>query len=209
MWQIPHEKPSTSLRMTGARQDRGRLDPNLDGAAMRCLPLALLLVVLSGFAPASAQKWVEYKPQGAGFRLEFPRAPDIVPSEAKTDSGVRPTELAIFESRRKGVSLTFMTALPERPTGFTGGDPQAVLDRVRDDTVSWVNGRLREDKRITIDGQPARRSVIDIPEDHKVCVLLQVLRGDQLYKAIAVVSAGQENGADTQRFINSLALLPR
>ena len=75
--------------------------------------------------------------------------------------------------------------------------------------MSWVNGKLREEKRITIDGQPARRSVIDIPEDHKVCVLLQVLRGDQLYKAIAVVSAGQENGADTTRFINSFALLPR
>jgi len=175
---------------------------------MRCLPLALLLVVLSSFAPASAQKWVEYKPQGAGFRLEFPQAPTIVRYDSKTGSGVRPMELANFESRREGVSLTFMTTLPERPAGFTDGDPQAVLDRVRDDTVSWMNGRLREEKRITIDGQPARRSVIDIPEDKKVCVLLQVLRGDQLYKAIAVVSAGQENGAETQRFIDSFKLLP-
>ena len=175
---------------------------------MRCLWLGLMLVVLSSFASACTQKWVEYKPQGAGFRLEFPQAPTIVRSDAKTDSGVRPTELAIFESRRDGVSLTFMTALPERPTGFTDGDPQAGLDRVRDDTVSWVDGRLREEKRITIDGQPARRSVIDIPEDHKVCVLLQVLRGDQLYKAIAVVSSGQESGADTQRFIDSFKLLP-
>jgi hypothetical protein len=175
---------------------------------MRRLPLVLLLVVLSSFAPACTKKWVEYKPQGAGFRLEFPQAPTIVRSDAKTDSGVRPTELAIFESRRDGVSLTFMTALPERRADIAGGDPQAVLDRVRDDTVSWVDGRLREEKRITIDGQPARRSVIDIPEDHKVCVLLQVLRGDQLYKAIAVVSAGQENGADTQRFIDSFKLLP-
>ena len=89
---------------------------------MRRLPLSLLLVVLSSFAPASAQKWVEYKPQGAGFRLEFPQAPTIVPSEAKTASGVRPTELAIFESRREGVSLTFMTALPERRTISAGAD---------------------------------------------------------------------------------------
>jgi hypothetical protein len=175
---------------------------------MRRLLLALLLVALSSFAPASAQKWVEYKPQGAAFRLEFPQAPNIVRYDAKTDSGVHPMELATFESRRDGVSLTFMTALPERPAGFTAGDPQAVLDRVRDDTVSWMNGRLREEKRITIVGQPARRSVIDVPDDNKVCVLLQVLRGDQLYKAIAVVSAGQENGVDTQRFINSFALLP-
>ena len=51
--------------------------------------------------------------------------------------------------------------------------------------------------------------MIDMPEDNQVCVLLQVMRGDQLYKAIAVVSAGQENGADTERFINSFAPLPR
>ena len=176
---------------------------------MRCFALGLLLVVLSSFAPASAQKWVEYKPQGAGFRVEFPQAPTIVKYDAKTSSGVSPMELANFEVRRDGVSLTFMTSLPERPTAVAGGDPQAQLDRVRDDTVGWVNGRLREEKRITIDGQPARRSVIDMPQDKQVCVLLLVMRGDQLYKAIAVVSAGQEDGADTQRFINSFALLPR
>ena len=175
---------------------------------MRCFALAVLLVVFSSFAPASAQKWVEYKPQGAGFRVEFPQAPNVVRYDVKTDSGVRHMELANFEVRRDGVSLTFMTTLPERQTGVVGGDPQAVLDRVRDDTVGWVNGRLREEKRITIDGQPARRSVIDMPQDHQVCVLLQVMRGDQLHKAIAVVSAGQEDGADTQRFINSFALLP-
>ena len=172
------------------------------------LPLALFLVVLSSFTPASAQKWVEYKSQGAGYRVEFPQAPKVVGEDVKTSSGVRRMEVATFETRREGVSLTFMTTLPERQTIVAGGDPQALLDRVRDDTVSWVNGRLREEKRISIDGQPARRSVIDMPQDKQVCVLLQVLRGDQLYKAIAVVSAGQESGADTQRFINSFALLP-
>ena len=172
------------------------------------LPLALFLVVLGSLASASAQSWVEYKSQGAGYRVEFPQTPKVVSEDVKTSSGVRRMEVATFETRREGVSLTFMTTLPERQTVVAGGDPQAQLDRVRDDTVSWVNGRLREEKRITVDGQPARRSVIDIPEDNKVCVLLQVLRGDQLYKAIAVVSAGQENGADTQRFIDSFALLP-
>jgi hypothetical protein len=174
---------------------------------IRLLPV--LLFLLFGIpGQASAQQWVEYKPRGAGYRVEFPQAPKVVSEDVKTGSGVRRMEVATFESRRDGVSLTFMTTLPERPTVVAGGDPQALLDRVRDDTVSWVNGRLREEKRITIGGQPARRSVIDIPEDNKVCVLLQVLRGDQLYKAIAVVSAGQENGADTQRFIDSFALLP-
>lgn len=175
---------------------------------MRRFALLLVLVVLSSFTPASAQKWVEYKPQGAGYRVEFPQAPNVVSEDVKTSSGVRRMGVATFEVRRDGVSLTFMTPFPERPSAFTGGDPQPVLDRVRDDTVSWVNGRLREDRRIIIDGHPARRSVIDMPQDRQVCVLLQVMRGDQLYKAIAVVSAGQEDGAETQHFIDSFALLP-
>jgi hypothetical protein len=100
-----------------------------------------------------------------------------------------------------------MTTFPERPNVYTGGDPQVLLDRLRSNAVSAVNGQLRDEKRITVDGQPARRSVIDMPKD-QVAVVLHVMRGDQLYQAIAIVSAGQENGADTQRFINSFALLP-
>jgi hypothetical protein len=173
------------------------------------LSLALFLLAFGGLASASAQQWVEYKSQGGGYRVEFPQAPKVVSQDVKTGSGVRRMEVATFESRRNGVSLTFMTTLPERPTVVAGGDPQAPFDKVRDDTVSWVNGKLREEKQITIGGQPARRSMIDMPEDNQVCVLLQVMRGDQLYKAIAVVSAGQENGADTERFINSFAPLPR
>ncbi|SEP22752.1 hypothetical protein SAMN02990966_04502 [Rhodospirillales bacterium URHD0017] len=172
-------------------------------------PLALFLVVLGSLASASAQSWVEYKSQGAGYRVEFPQAPKVVSEDVKTSSGVRRMEVATFEARREGASLTFMTTLPERQAVVAGGDPQAPFDKVRDDTVSWVNGKLREEKQISIGGQPARRSVIDMPQDQQVCVLLQVMRGDQLYKAIAVVSAGQENGTDTQRFINSFALLPR
>lgn len=170
------------------------------------LSLALLLFALGSLASASAQTWVEYKPKGAGYRVEFPQAPKVVSEDVKTGTGVRRLEVATFESRRDGISLTFMTTLPER---HAGADPQAQLDKVRDDTVSWMSGKLREEKRITIDGQPARRSVIDMPQDNQVCVLLQVMRGDELYKAIAVVSAGQENGADTQRFLSSYALVAR
>ncbi len=175
---------------------------------MHRLSLAFLLVLVTSLAPANAQTWVEYKPKGAGYRVEFPEAPKVVGEDVKTGSSVRRLEVATFERRRPGASVTFMTPLPERPAGYAGGDPQALLDRVRDDTVSWMNGQLLEDKRIMVDGQPARRSVIDMPQDNQVCVLLAVLRGEQLYKAIAVVTAGQENGADTQRFINSFALLP-
>ena len=171
------------------------------------LPLALLLFVLGSIASASAQGWIEFKPPGSGYRVEFPQPPKVQIQDVKTSAGTRQMGMATFESQRDGVLLSFMTTFPERPHVYTGGDPQVLLDRLRDNAVSSVRGKLREEKRITIDGQPARLSVIEMPKD-QVAVVLHVMRGDQLYQAIAVVSAGQENGADTQHFIKSFALLP-
>ena len=173
---------------------------------LRLLPI-LLIFVLGSLAPANAQDWVEFKPQGAGYRVEFPQAPKVQVQDVQTTAGTRHMGSATVESQRDGVLLSFMTTFPERPNIYTGGDPQVLLDRLRGNAVSAVNGKLREENRITVDGQPARLSVIDMPKD-QVAVVLHVMRGDQLYQAIAVVSAGQENGADTQRFIRSFALLP-
>jgi hypothetical protein len=173
---------------------------------LRLLPI-LLISVLGSLAPANAQDWVEFKPQGAGYRVEFPQAPKVQVQDVQTTAGTRHMGSATFESQRDGVLLSFMTTFPERPNIYTGGDPQVLLDRLRGNAVSAVNGKLREENRIIVDGQPARLSVIDMPKD-QVAVVLHVMRGDQLYQAIAVVSAGQENGADTQRFIRSFALLP-
>ena len=49
----------------------------------RLLPI-LLIVVLGSLAPASAQDWVEFKPQGAGYRVEFPRAPKVQIQDVQT-----------------------------------------------------------------------------------------------------------------------------
>jgi hypothetical protein len=169
---------------------------------------ALLFVALS-VAPARAQQWVEYKDATAGYRVEFPQAPKVQTQPVQTTAGTRQMGIATFDRERDGVSISYMTVFPERPATWNG-DPQVTLDRVRDNAVRAANGKLREEKRLTGgNGEPARRFVIaDMPKG-QVGVVLQVMKGDQLYQAIAVVSAGQEDSADTQRFINSFALLPR
>ena len=92
---------------------------------MRCLPLALLLVVLSSFAPASAQKWVEYKPQGAGFRLEFPQAPNIVRYDVKDRFRRAPNRARHLRQAGSARFPHFMTAFPNAQPAL----PAAILRR--------------------------------------------------------------------------------
>jgi hypothetical protein len=174
---------------------------------LRLLSAALLFAL--GLAPAHAQQWVEYKDEAAGYRVEFPQAPRVRTQEVRTTAGDHQMGIATFDSERDGVSISYMTVFPDRPAMWNG-DPQVTLDRVRDNAVRAANGKLREEKRLTgANGEPARRFVIaDMPKG-QVGVVLQVMRGDQLYQAVAVVSAGEEDSADTQHFINSFALLPR
>ena len=168
---------------------------------------AVLFLALSGLAPAKAQDWVEYKDAPAGYRVEFPQPPKVETQLVRTTAGDRHMGVATLNVERNGASLELMTVIPSRPHVYNP-DPQVTLDRTRDNAVRAVNGKLREEKRLTVGGEPARRNVIDMP-DGRVAVVLQVMRGDQLYQAVAVVSGGAERSADTEHFINSFALLPR
>lgn len=167
---------------------------------------AVLVLAFSSLAPAAAQDWVEYKDAPAGYRVEFPQAPKVETQLVRTSAGDRRMGVATLSIERNGASLEFMTVIPARPHIYSP-DPQITLDRTRDNAVRAVNGRLREESRLAIGGEPARRNVIDMP-DGRVAVVLQVMRGDQLYQAIAVVSGGAESTADTEHFISSFALLP-
>jgi hypothetical protein len=170
---------------------------------------ALVLLAFVGLGSARAQDWAEYKDDAAGYRVEFPQPPKVQLQPVMTTAGPKRMGIATFEREKDDVYISFMTVYPDRPAMWNG-DPQVTLDRVRDNAVRAANGKLREEKRLTgANGEPARRFIIaDMPKG-QVAVVLQVMRGDQLYQAIAVVSGGQEDSADTQRFISSFALLPR
>jgi hypothetical protein len=169
--------------------------------------LSVVLFVLGSLVPALAQQWIEYKDEAAGYRIEFPGKPKVETQLVKTTAGDRHMGVATLNVERNGAWLELMTVIPGRPAIYNP-DPQVTLDRTRDNAVRAVNGKLREEKRLTVNGEPARRTVIDMP-DGRVVVMLQIMRGDQLYQTIAVVSAGAENSADTERFIGSFSLVPR
>ncbi len=153
---------------------------------------------------ASAQTWIEYRPPGAGFRVEFPGTPKIVTEEEKLRSGksLRLTAASVDI----GGSTTFMAMHDAYPPGSIAGDREKLLDGARDRAVGA--NTLRSEKRLMIGGVPARQVVIDLPNNQGVATILFLIAGDQLVRMICVVPRGDENSPAVQRFFASFALAP-
>jgi hypothetical protein len=171
----------------------------------------LLLLSAGSLAPAAAQpqqpqKWVEYKPQGAGYRVEFPEPPKQSQDEISTGAGPVRMQVAQFGG---DADIVYIAIYSDYPVGALPTEPQAALDAARDASVKNVNGILREDKKITVGDKPARRLLIDIPEGRRIGAALIVLDGNRLYRAVCVAPAGQENSVDLKKFLDSFALVKR
>jgi hypothetical protein len=167
------------------------------------LPAALLLLALSGIQPAEAQQWIEYQPDGAGYRIAFPGKPTEETREVNTNIGrIRMRTCAL------GVgNAMFMTISSIYPPQVSMGDPQKNLDGARNGSVRNVNGTLRTEQALNFGDAPARHLVIDIPKDNQAADTLVVLDGHKLVQAIYVGPRGTEETPEVRRFLTSFALV--
>ena len=166
--------------------------------------IALLSLAILGIAASAEaqQSWVEYRPAGEGYRVEFPAVPKITKEDINSHLGKASFTYAEYESKGGFILVAMQTVYPSSPP-----DPQAFLDIASASGVKSANATLREEKRLTVGGKPARRMIMEMP-DKLVGVALVVLNGNHLYNTMAVVPQGQESSADVQRFIESFALVP-
>jgi hypothetical protein len=165
----------------------------------------LLLLAAWSVAPAQAQQWVEYKPAGAGFRVEFPAAPEIETEDVPSDVG--PMRITTADSVVKG-EAGFMVSDSVFPANATI-DPDAELDGAREGLIEKSKAKLQQEQRLTVGGLPARRLVLDSPEHDMAAIALFVCRRNRLYSAVAIVPRGQENGDKATRFFKSFTVLPK
>ena len=129
---------------------------------IRQLPSLLLFLVLAAFTPATAQQWVEHRPAGAGYRIEFPGAPAIE-SEDRHNKAGRPYKLTMA-SYQPSRNVVFMVSHADWEPTAVDPDLQAELDRARDGGLQNSKGTLLEEKRLTVGDTPARRILADIPQ---------------------------------------------
>ena len=164
---------------------------------------ALLSLVLLGAQFARAQQWFDHRPDGAGYRVEFPTKP----TENSQDLSIAAGTVKMRTSAVEIGDKIFLAIDSLYPTSVDAGDPQANLDSARNGGVRNVNGTLRQEERLTIGSAPARRMVIDIPQTNQVADALLVLDGRRLYQAVYVGPRGTENAPEVRRFLSSFALL--
>lgn len=164
--------------------------------------LLLALAVLSA-APAAAQAWVEYKPEGAGYRVELPEPPKLRNERTSTRGGPADVYMAFVD---RGPVAFIVGHTDYSPAALQGRDPDAVLD----DVVRGQAGRntIREMKPTAISGRPGRFAIIEAPQN-QVLVSRTVVVGNRLFQAIYVGPAGSEVGDDARRFLDSFALVDR
>ena len=66
--------------------------------------LPLFFFMLGAFASATAQQWVEHRPQDGGYRIEFPGAPAIETEDRRNRAGPYKLTMASYQASRRVVS---------------------------------------------------------------------------------------------------------
>ncbi|WP_422000575.1 hypothetical protein [Reyranella sp.] len=169
-----------------------------------CRWFTAFLLLLVGVGPAAAQQWVEHRPAGAGYRVEFPAAPTVEVEDVPSDYGPMKTTTAELDVK----ALALMASDTVLPSAAAGASPASILDGFRDGMVRESQCDLRRERRMTIGGATARRLVMDCGGGKAVATAILAIKAGRLYNITAVVVQGEDGDADARRFLDSFALTP-
>jgi hypothetical protein len=155
----------------------------------------VLLILLSSPLIGLAQQWTEYRPPGAGYRVEFPSQPKLSSQEVATDLGpvVQHNATSVFS----GANVLVATHSEY---------PHATVLSLDKGVASVLAGRtLISQQQLTVSSLPAVRLVLR--SSNEVIVILIITRDSSLYQLIYISESGEET-AESARFFASVAIVP-
>lgn len=161
---------------------------------MRMLVLALLLLLCC--PPSSqAQQWVEHRPAGAGYQIQFPSAP-------KLRSETHGTEVRHLASvANKDNTRALMTSHSVRVNG-----PVESFDQIAK-RLEQQGHKVLSQTSVTVSGKPALRLVVRDPDGYLV-ESVTVVQGRIRIQAIYASRTGEQT-SQSRRFFASFALVPK
>src|SRR5262249_34183389 len=167
--------------------------------------LGVLLIVVFASASASAQTWLEFRPEGIGYSVEMPRQWQLSNHDIPTSLGPMKAYMAAVNMPTRAYMTMYMTypadAVRARPV-------DTMLDGARDGAVANVKGKLRSEQRLTINNLPAREIIIDAPNSLVVINRYFLLQAT-LVQALLAGMTNVETDPDTRHFLDSLKVVAR
>lgn len=167
---------------------------------MRRLYLGFALPLLLGAGGEAPKEWKPYQSKDGGFQVILPGKPLESRQLVKSGLGTLEVTMLLFEHKKEGAFVVSFANFPEG--AFKGGDDEKRLDFARDGAVASSKGKLKSEKKITLDKYPGRELVIESPTKGTVRTRIFAVE-KRLYQTIVAGPAAFVHGKDAERFLSS------
>lgn len=161
------------------------------------IALAAALGQPVGQPPAS--EWKPYAPAGAGFSVRVPSAMKETRSSLKTAQGAVEIRTHLLATK-DGAYVVVVTEYPA--PAVREGEEDARLDQARDGAVRQSKGRLRSEKKASVDGLAGRELFVATEVGKAVRMRLAAER-NRLYQVMAVGDTRFLESMEVGRFLDS------
>ncbi len=152
--------------------------------------------------PATAPQLQPYSSTAGRFSVLFPGPPT---------QNVRPLRLSdtvsvsMYQFHCEEGNSSYLVIYNDYPEQYVAGEPQTLLERVRDGIVSATKATLNSDQPVDLNGVPGRLLKLTDQLGNTYTVL-DLLDGQRLYQVMVSVGAGSDAN-HAENFVNSFRIL--
>ena len=167
------------------------------------LGAALLLGACGG--GGGGGDWQTFDASEGGFRVAMPGKPtkgrDVLTTAAGPLEGVNYVYTTPDQRGAYGIDYVDYPAEVVRRN-----DPERILEAARDGLVGKLRGRVRDERRVSLEGQPGRAVELALADGRVVRAQLYLV-GQRQYQLVVVTPDERTAAKEAQRFLESFRLL--
>lgn len=170
---------------------------------LSALVLGVIAAILT-WTVAWSPTWVEFRPQGAHYRVLMPGKPEVETISLPLGDG---RTIQMHQAALEKDKASFFTSHVDYPQDMiNSAPPDQLLANVRDGSAK--GHKLLSDKRVTMAGKPGREYVILRSEEPVYTLTRSVLVGNRLFQLLVVSRDGVDKNPDIVKFVESFELVP-
>lgn len=149
--------------------------------------------------------WKEFTSEEGRFSILMPRTPRQTVETVDTPVG----EIDEYAFTVIHGNITYIARYSDYPRNVLTNDPQAILDAFRNSAVASVEGKLLDERSISIDGYLGRELKIKIADDADTAIVqIRIyLVGNRLYYIYTLAPEERASSPSVDKFLDSFKLV--